>query len=402
MDKVNPKHPLVKELSEFSRKNPSIYQPTVLAREYVRATPNCPQTVRTVRGYATFVLSQVKPEQPVTLYERVKNDVESHRVKIQDSESRKMYEAIKAQYVALSDQMADMLQLGKLNLEVQELARTEEKYTKAVPFVQWSDWHCGKIVNPETVLGLNTYNADVCVTRTNKLFENTVRNLRLYRNLAPISSAVIHLGGDFIEGYLREESMQENVMSPIEEVIFATQRIVSGIHYVRNHAPFIKRLYLLCNRGNHSRITRKMQSNDHRMNYETLVYYMVQQSINSDPAVQMLHPESELGSFEILNKTIRFLHGNQIKYNGGIGGLTIPLRKAILNWDTTKTADYTLMSHFHMSYKPLSNVMLNGSVCGYDPFAMNVVKAAFQEPMQSMELLVKDVGFRMFTSVDCK
>ncbi len=73
-----------------------------------------------------------------------------------------------------------------------------------------------------------------------------------------------------------------------------------------------------------------------------------------------------------------------------------------MSWDQSIAADYNMMGHFHQSYKPLENVMMNGSLCGYDPYAQSVVKAKFQKPLQSMEMLLERKGFRMFTSIDCE
>jgi len=332
----------------------------------------------------------------------VEDDLAKYRVRVGGKETDRQYLNLQGKYTALRDQMDDLLQLDEVNVKALEVPVTQAALeNQGVPIIQWSDWHVGKGIEADVVNGLNEYNPDIAKSRALKLFENTAKMIELHRSHVTVTTALLHLGGDAIEGYLREHNYRSNTMSPLEEVIFAAELEITGIEYLMS-TGYLDNLIVLMNRGNHPRLTHKMDSDDHRVNLESLIHHMVIKHFRSDKRVSFVAPVSELGYIDIMGKTIRFFHGHQIKGNGGIGGLTIPIRKAIMNWDETQKADYNLMGHFHQSYKPLSNVMMNGSLCGYDPFAMNVVKAPFQHPLQSMEMLIDGRGFRMFTSIDCE
>lgn len=368
---------------------------------FVKQTLKSDSSVEALRYHVKKVAEannfKFQPDIDVT----VGKDLDKYRVKIGSREVDRLYTDLQGKYVAMEDQLSDLLQLEDVTLEALEVPVDADTLKgEGIPIVQWSDWHVSKTVDAATVNGLNEYNPEIAKQRALKLFENTAKMIDLHRKHTKITTGIIHLAGDSIEGYLRESSLRENTMTPIEEVIFAAELEITGLEHILS-TGFFKDVFVLMNRGNHPRLTKKMDSDDYRMNLETLVHQMVIKHFEKEKKLHFVAPISDIGYFKIMDKTIRFFHGHQVKYNGGIGGLATPLRKAILNWDDTEKADYNMMGHFHQSYKPLSNVIMNGSLCGYDPFAMTIGRT-YQPPLQSMEMLLEGKGFRMFTSIDCE
>lgn len=332
----------------------------------------------------------------------VDQDLEKYRVTTDRTDLQRSYKSLVARHVALTEQMDDLLDLDAVNYKALQVERSAAALEhQGVPIMQWSDWHVEKRIDSAVMNGLNEYNPDIAKARALKLFDNTLKMIELHRSHVEITQGIIHMGGDAIEGYLREHNLRENYLTPIEASIFASELEITGLEAMLASGYF-KTLFVLFNRGNHPRLTKKMDSDDHRMNYETFIHHAVVKHFRNDQRIQFVVPTSDLGYFDIMDKRIRFFHGHQIQYNGGLGGVTIPLRKAVMNWDMTTQADENLLGHFHQSYKPLQNAMMNGSLCGYDPFAMSVVKAPYQAPYQSMEMLIEGRGFRMFTSIDCE
>ncbi len=92
--------------------------------------------------------------------------------------------------------------------------------------------------------------------------------------------------------------------------------------------------------------------------------------------------------------TIRFQHGHMVKYGGGVGGLTIPLNKAIAQWNRGKHADLDVLGHFHQMFDG-GNFIVNGSLIGYDSFALSI-KASYEKPKQALFLIDRKRG-RTFT-----
>lgn len=369
---------------------------------FVIETCHLNYTVDALRYHVKNVAATNNIKFGADIKQSVDKDLAKYRVNTEKTDLSRSYRALQARHIALTEQMDDMLDIDAITLKALNVPRSKEVLeNQGVPIIQWSDWHVEKRIDADVMNGLNEYNPDIAKARALKLFDNTLKMVELHRKHVKITQGVVHLAGDAIEGYLREHNMRENYLSPIEASIFAAELEITGLEVLLSSGYF-DTLHVLMNRGNHPRLTKQMDSDDYQMNLETLVHYNVMKHFRDNKHIQFTAPKGDIGYFDIMDKRIRFFHGHQIKFGGGIGGLTIPLRKAVLDWDMTTQADENLFGHFHQSYKPLSNAMLNGSLCGYDHFAQSVVKAPYQPPYQSMEMLLENKGFRMFTSIDCE
>lgn len=79
------------------------------------------------------------------------------------------------------------------------------------------------------------------------------------------------------------------------------------------------------------------------------------------------------------------MHGHAIRYGGGVGGIYIPINKAIAQWDKSERADLTVFGHFHQQ-RDGGNFICNGSLIGYSSFAQSI-KADFEKPKQCLFLI---------------
>lgn len=271
---------------------------------------------------------------------------------------------------------------------------------EATAIVQLSDTHFGKIILPSTVNGLNEHNPDIAKKRMDKLAENLISLVNKERAEVKIENLVLGLGGDFMENsMLHDHSQMATAFSQMEELLFCRELLHKFIKTIAENGKF-KKIILPCVRGNHSRTTKKMNSTiDYRTNFESVLYNLLKQDFSSS-MFEWYAPDSDICEFQVYNKRIRSLHGWQVKSGGGIGGLTIPLNKYILRLDQISKCDYNLMHHYHSLSYPTANCTLNGSVCGYDTFAMQI-GASFQKPMQSFQLLDKNRGFTIKAPIFC-
>jgi hypothetical protein len=85
---------------------------------------------------------------------------------------------------------------------------------------------------------------------------------------------------------------------------------------------------------------------------------------------------------QLFGRWIRWHHGDSIRYQGGIGGLTIPVRKAISEWNKGRRADLDVFGHWHTSHMD-RDFISNGSAVGYSPYAVRI-KAPFESPAQTL------------------
>lgn len=396
--------PYEQHILTAARKNPEELTTVNSFASFIRRTSKLDVAQTTMREHINKVAEAHKLKFTPDVANDVANDIARYRDKASEKKFQRQYTELLDRYTNLEEAYNDLLFVEGQTVKVTSMPKLRTAKAlkgQAVPIMQWSDWHVEKRIDRDVMNGLNEFTPEIAKARALTLFQNNARMVEIYGQTSIVTQGVLHLGGDFIEGYLRDSNLRMNHLSPIEAVPFAAELIITGIQYLLDNTK-LEILHLLCSRGNHPRLTPKMDSDDHKMNLETLIYHMVIKHFVGEERVVAHFSPSDISYFDIMGKRIRYIHGHQIKYNGGIGGLAIPMRKAILSWDQTDQADETLGCHFHTSYKPLQNYMQNGSLCGYDPYAMSVVKAPFQAPMQSMELLVEGRGFRMFTSIDCE
>jgi hypothetical protein len=83
-------------------------------------------------------------------------------------------------------------------------------------------------------------------------------------------------------------------------------------------------------------------------------------------------------------------HGHNIRFAGGVGGVYIPINKAINQWNKLRHAYLDILGHFH-TFRDGGNFIVNGSLCGYNAFAISI-KADFEEPRQCFMLIDKKRG----------
>jgi hypothetical protein len=315
---------------------------------------------------------------------------------------KQIEEAIK-DYEELSDSYDIALALKTQDIssfKIKEIKANPAIKSEATAIVQLSDTHFGKIVLPSTVNGLNEHNPDIARKRMDTLADNMLKLIEKERSDIKIENLVLGLGGDFMENsMLHEHSQMTTAFSPMEEMLFSRELLYKFIKTIAERGKF-KKIMLPCVRGNHSRTTKKMNSSvDYRTNFEAMLYNILKQDF-SDKMFEWIVPDSDICEFQVYNKRIRSMHGWQVKSGGGIGGLTIPLNKYILRMDQISKCDYNLMHHYHSLSYPTSNCTLNGSLVGYDPYAMQI-GASFQKPMQAFQLLDKNRGFTIKAPIFC-
>lgn len=283
---------------------------------------------------------------------------------------------------------------------VPSIDRDERNKNEAAVIIQISDGHFGKIIQPSTVNGLNSYNPDIAKKRLDTVAENSLFLIKKERAQTKIDSLVLILGGDFLENsQLHHHSEMTTSLSPMEETLFSRDMLRKFIKTICEYADF-KKIVVACTRGNHSRITHKMISSlDYRMNYETILYNILRSDFERED-MQWTIPDSEIAEVEVYGNMLRVIHGHQIKYQGGVGGLTIPLNKYIMRMDQINKADYNFVHHYHNLSYPTNNTTINGSIVGYDPYAMSI-GCSYQPPMQSFQLLDSRRGITIKAPIFC-
>lgn len=261
--------------------------------------------------------------------------------------------------------------------------------SEATAFIIASDWHYEETVKPEVVSGLNKYNLNIAHQRITKFFQGGLRLYDLMRKDVKIKNIVLALLGDFITGNIHEEFLETCSLQPMDAIWEVYEEIVSGIDFLLKNSD--ANLIIPCVSGNHPRITKQIHySTESGNSIEYFMYRSIAKHYEGNKRVQVKVAKGYHCYLDIYGKVIRFHHGHAIRYGGGVGGITIPVNKAIAQWNKARHADLDIFGHFHQ-LKDNGNWICNGSIIGYNAFALRI-KADYETARQSFFLFDKSRG----------
>ena len=252
-----------------------------------------------------------------------------------------------------------------------------------------SDWHVEEKVDPRVVNGLNRHNMGIAKQRATTFFQAGLRLTNLLAQDVKIQTIVLALLGDFISGDIHEEVAEMAEVPPTEAAVYAQNLLISGIEFILEHSAY--ELVIPCHSGNHGRTTKTTRfaaENGHSLEY--LMYLHLAAYFRHEPRVKFIISEGMHSYLKIYGQTLRFHHGHALRYQGGVGGLYIPVGKALHQWNLGRHADLDVFGHFHQLVDG-GRFICNGSMIGYNAFALSI-KAAYEPPRQALFLLDKKRG----------
>lgn len=244
-----------------------------------------------------------------------------------------------------------------------------------------NDWHAEERVDADMVNGVNEFNLDIADKRIERTFRKSIYLLDGMRALAKIDELVLWLGGDLINGWIHEEMESTNFLGPSEAILWVQDRVAGGIDYLLKNAD-VKRLRIVTSMGNHGRATRSRRISDgYKQSWEYVIYRNLERQYEREKAVSWHVTRGYHSWEEIQSHAIRFHHGEHIRYMGGVGGVHIPLRKAVAQWNKQRVAAFDVLGHLHQFIDDWNYVM-SGCLVGYGPYALSI-KAEIQPPTQT-------------------
>jgi hypothetical protein len=294
----------------------------------------------------------------------------------------------------LERQLAVSQSLAKSKARAVAFGVPENDRSEAVAVALASDWHVEETVAAESVNGLNEFNLEVADHRVRKFFRGVIRLTEIERGGAEISTCVLWLGGDLMTGFIHEELAETNGLTPTQTLLWLQDRLIAGIEML---AENFDQVLVVTSYGNHGRTTKKSRHATGAQNsYEWMLYKLLEGRTPRNVAWQI--GESYHNLVEVFGRLLRFHHGDDLKYQGGVGGLTIPVEKAIAAWNKSPLkADLDVFGHWHTQIQS-PKFCANGSLIGYNAYALSI-KAPFEAPQQTFFLFDKQRGRTMTTPI---
>lgn len=241
-----------------------------------------------------------------------------------------------------------------------------------------SDLHLDEVVRKDQMMGINAYNRAIAVQRLRNTIRKTIMLPRTFLSGLTWDGIVVMLGGDILTGMIHEELAQTNEAPPADSVVFWCPILVECLGEL---ADEFGKVHVPCVSGNHDRTSKRtMTKNRAQESWSWVVYHWLANAFHNDDRVTFdISPAPDL-RVSVYNTTYLLTHGDQFKGGGGITGPVLPWMRGEAKKRGALDAaeqmlggidlsyDILVMGHWH-SYATLPNILVNGSLKGYDEFA---------------------------------
>lgn len=292
-------------------------------------------------------------------------DMEKLRVKTKERDGSKQYNVALKEVNRLRKQTEDLLDL-KGQVSTYTIKPSKGIGGQATAFAIASDWHVEENVTPESVNGTNSYTMAIAKERAEKFFKHSLKLVQKESQDIKIDTMVLALLGDFFSGNIHDELMETCEVQPQDAMLYAQNLIASGIEFLLANSKL--KLVIPCAVGNHSRQTAKVHiSTEQGNSLEWAMYSFLAQYFKREPRVQFVLSRSYFNYMDVYGYTIRFHHGHAVNYQGGVGGIEVPMRRIIGRWDKDKPAYLSVCGHFH-TRRDGGDFIVNGSLIGDSPY----------------------------------
>lgn len=317
------------------------------------------------------------------------DDLEEHRLKTKLSSAESDKRDVLRRLADAHDQI-ELLKCARAVAPLKPIVLPKRQpgstQRRGVPVMLCSDWHVEEPVDPKTVNGLNEFNlgiAESCIDRMAEAFEWLSIDARY-----DCRSAVVWLGGDLFSGYIHEELVEKNFLSPMQATAWLLPRVEKMLRTIAARCPQFERILVPCNDGNHGRTTDKIRVSTRTANsLEWLLYHVLANRLSDDPRFELHVAEGEWTHLEVAGKHLAFTHGDSFRYQGGVGGISIPLRRGMNEMRKYQRIDYVSLGHFHQRCD-FGDIAVNGSMIGVSPYSMRI--HAPPEPRQQSWFMIDE------------
>lgn len=336
---------------------------------------------------SSLKVKPVRKEAEVTV-ETVRKDISNRLQKSKETQLSKQVKLLSEELVKVERERDAFLNVDTFQAYEIKSDGKEGKRSEATTLSLFSDLHGDEKVKKSQVNGLNEYNKEIAQKSTEDFFCVVAKLIKVHQREYEIKNHILALLGDFISGSIHDDLKESNDIQPTEAIWMVGGWILSGIKYLRKECPDVN-LIIPCSFGNHSRITEKQRVQTESGNsLELLLYNRLAEYFETDKGVTFLIGDAYFTIVYVYGKKLGFHHGHAVNYGGGIGGLTIPMNKAIAKWDTSVRCDLYFSAHAHTFFVG-QRFIVNGSVIGYSPYAVKI-KGEFERPTQTFALINKD------------
>lgn len=249
------------------------------------------------------------------------------------------------------------------------------EHQPGIPTISMSDFHWGEVVNLEEMNGINEFNLEIARQRLQRLVANSIDVLKNHIAFAEFPGVILLLGGDMVSGDIHEELRITND-KPIMPVLF--DLFDNMVWAINQYADAFGNVTIYTAFGNHGRAGDKRFKSAAETNFDWMLYNMLERHYKAigEKRVTFHISNSFDIHYKVYNQHYLLTHGDRIGSGGGNGiiGMLGPVirgaKKIVSNYNIRGVEIGTVvMGHWH-NRVPLDMVRVNGTLKGYDEFAM--------------------------------
>lgn len=193
-----------------------------------------------------------------------------------------------------------------------------------------------------------------------------------------LDHVTIGLLGDLMTGHLHEDNVETTDMAPTDAAELVFDLMAEALReYVPRTTARTVRIVGVC--GNHGRTTHKMRTATAiGHSFEILVYRLLRKHLR-DLRTSAGNPVEWAIQDSVMTYTreplglVRWVHGHEVSYGGGVLGPLLPIAKKVDRWNREPggAAALTCMGHFHQADLHLGppSILVNGSLIGVSAYA---------------------------------
>jgi hypothetical protein len=347
----------------------------------------------------------MRDPEPKTDAELVEENRQLQRARAKATELRKIVKALERELEGAGRTAVFLDKLAEAPDPKPIKVRKRRNQGKRLPAASYvalaSDWHMGERVRPEQIGHRNEYNPEIAQERADQFFRSNVTLLSGARSLWDVRQMVLWLGGDLMTGYIHEELMEENFLSPVEEALLVYETFRRGIQYLLDETD-LDCILIPTSFGNHGRTSLRIRIHSGARNsYEWMLYHFLARHFEEEPRVHFQISNGYNNLVDLYGLRINFHHGDAVKYAGGVGGLAVPVNRRIgriatsipPEWEGTERGapHLDVFGHYHQRLYP-GSFIANGSNIGWNDFAERF-GFPFEKPAQTS--FVVDEKYRL-------
>lgn len=304
----------------------------------------------------------------------------------QNNSNAVLQEALK-KVSTLEEELATVIDFRERTPQLIDIApRAASGKSESVLVTVASDWHSEEEVLLGQVSGLNEHNLEIGEARAIRYWQGVQRFYDIFRRDTSINTIVVGLLGDFITNSIHEDGAESNLLAPSDAIYRVQNLLLSGLRFLL--ANTTADLVVVCHGGNHGRTTAEQRiATETGNSLEQYMFYNMRDILAGEKRIKFVIAEGYHTYVRLFDGkyTMRLHHGHGMNFGGGVGGITIPVNKAIAQWNKGVKADLDVFGHFHTKMDS-NNFVSNGSLIGYNAYALRI-KADYEAPSQSLFLV---------------